>query len=327
MLVLVTGGSGFLGSWVAEVLTQRGHEVRALVRRTSNTTFLESLANVKLAYGSVEDASSVDAAMKGVDAVVHAAGLVKARSAAEFHEVNVQGTVNLLDAAEKHAPGLKRFVHVSSLEASGPSKDRKPVPVTQEEPCTSYGRSKLAAERAVLARKDRLPVIVLRPAAIYGARDHEILDAFKSVSRGLLPMIAGGTALYTFVHGSDCAAACVKAIEADVPSGGVYFVDDGAQPITQKVFLGMVEEAVGKKALLRVSLPKGLLKGVSMGVQAFGKATNKAVMLTPEKANMLLQDLICESSATRKDLGWEPKVSLKDGLRATAKWYRENGWL
>lgn len=327
MKVLVTGGSGFLGSWVAETLTERGHDVRALVRRSSNTTFLQTLPRVELAYGSVEDAPSVEAAMKGgIDAVVHAAGLVKAKSQAEFHEVNVQGTVNLLDAASKHAKGLKRFVHVSSLEASGPSHDGTPPPREQEEPCTAYGRSKLASERAVAGRKDELPVVIFRPAAIYGPRDQEILEAFKSIQRGLMPTIAGGTAKGSFIYGADCADVCVRAIDKDVPSGSVYFIDDG-EIRTQRAFLELIEDALGKRALVRVNLPKGLLKTVSFGVQAFGKATNKAVMLTPEKANMLLRDFVCESSATRRDFDWAPKVKLADGLRTTAKWYREHGWL
>ncbi len=326
MRVLVTGASGFLGSWIAEVLGKDGHQVRALVRKTSNTTFLEKLG-VELAYGSVEDAPSVNKAMADVDAVVHSAGLVKARSVTEFQEVNVHGTVNLLDAAEKRGAALKRFVHVSSLEACGPSRDGKPVSVTQEEPCTSYGRSKLAAERAVIARKDKLPVTILRPGAIFGPRDAEILEAFKSVHRGLLPTIAGGTALGVFIHANDCARACVAAITADVPSGSVYFIVDDTGPVTQRAFLEMVEGALDKRAFLRISLPKIVLKQVAFGVQAFGKLTNKAVMLTPEKANMLLQHFVCESSEAQRALRWKPQTSLREGLRETADWYKQHRWL
>ena len=325
MRVLVTGGSGFLGSWVCELLSERGDDVRALVRRTSNTKHLKTLARVELAEGTVEDARSVDEAARGIDAIIHCAGLVKARDEDELSRVNVEGSRNVLNAAKKH--GAKRFVHVSSLEASGPSRDGKPVARDQERPVTAYGRSKLASEKAVLASKDDVHVVVLRPGAIYGPRDAEILDAFKSVKRGLMPTIAGGHALGSFVWGPDCAAACLRAIEADVPSGSTYFVDDGGPAVSQREFLEMIEDALGRRALVRMSLPKGLLKTVALGVEAYGKASGKAVMLTREKADMLLQHFVCESSATQKDLGWKPEVPLREGVRRAVSWYRENRWL
>src|SRR5208282_4460456 len=150
----------------------------------SKTKHLQSLERVELAEGSVEDSRAVDEACRGALAIIHCAGLVKARNEDELIRVNVEGTRNLIEAAKKHA--IKRFVHVSTLEASGPSNDRRPVPVEQATPCTAYGRSKLAGERVALAAKDELHVVVLRPGAIYGPRDVEILDAFKSVSRGLM---------------------------------------------------------------------------------------------------------------------------------------------
>ncbi len=326
MKVLVTGASGFLGSWVAERLTHQGHDVRALVRKTSNRKHLGTLPRVELAEGSVEDAPRVRDAVRGVDAIVHCAGLVKARTEEDLRRTNVTGTRNLIAAAREAAPGLKRFVHVSSLEASGPATDGRPVPLEQEQPCTAYGRSKLASEKAVLDARGDLPVTVLRPGAIYGPRDQEILEAFKSVKRGLMPTIAGGGALGVFVYGPDCADACIRAIDAETPSGQVYFVDDGS-PVTQRQFLEMVEDALGRKALIRMSLPAGVLRTVARGVEMYGRATDKAVMLTREKANMLLQHFVCDSTRTREELGWKPEVPLREGVRQTAAWYREAGWL
>ena len=325
MRVLVTGGSGFLGSWVCELLSKRGDDVRALVRRTSNTKHLKTLSRVELAEGTVEDARSVEEAARDADAIVHCAGLVKARNEDELARVNVQGARNLVEAAKKH--GVRRFVHVSSLEAAGPSRDGSPVSREQEKPCTAYGRSKLAGEKAVLEHKDSVHGVVLRPGAIYGPRDVEILEAFKSVKRGLMPTIDGGHALGSFVWGPDCAEACIRALEADVPSGSTYFVDDGGPAVSQREFFEMIEAALGKRALVRMSLPKALLKTVALGVEAYGKASGKAVMLTREKAEMLLQHFVCESSQTQKDLGWKPEVPLREGTRRAVAWYRENGWL
>ena len=327
MKVLVTGGSGFLGSHVAEQLVNAGHTVRALVRRSSNRKFLSTLNGLEFAEGAVEDRSAVDAAMKGVDAVVHSAGLVKARNEAEFFACNTQGTANLLEAALAFAPSLKRFVQVSSLEACGPSFDGQPVPVGQEKPVTAYGRSKLAAEKEVLARKTELPVVIIRPAAIYGPRDVEILEAFKAVKKRQYPVIGDGSMLGTYVYGPDCARACIRAIEADVPSGSIFFVDDGAPMTMAKAMGEVLPAALDTKPLVKFGIPIGVMKLAARGVEAYGKMANKPVMLTREKAAMLSYDWVCDSSPTRAALGWKPEMQLAEGLRSTARWYTENGWL
>ncbi len=327
MKVLVTGGSGFLGSHVAEQLSAAGHTVVALVRKSSNRKFLSTLKNVELAEGSVEDRASVDRAMKDVDAVVHSAGLVKARTEAEFFECNTQGTVNLLEAAIVHAPRLRRFVHVSSLEACGPSLDGRPVPLDQERPVTAYGRSKLAAEKAVSERRDKLPTVILRPAAIYGPRDVEILEAFRAARKRQYPVIGNGKMLGCYTYGPDCARACLQAIDVDVPSGSIYFVDDG-EPLPMARAMGeMLHEALGTSPLVRQGIPFPLLRLASFGVEAYGKVRGKAVMLTREKVNMLSHHWVCDSNKTRADLKWTPEVSFTEGLRRTARWYEENGWL
>ncbi|MGH7293378.1 MAG: NAD-dependent epimerase/dehydratase family protein, partial [Polyangiaceae bacterium] len=326
---LVTGASGFLGGHVAEALSARGDEVRALVRKTSNRKHLEGLPKVELFEGSIEQVERVREAVDGVDAVVHCAGIVKARGLDEFFAVNVGGTSNLVEAARhaRHAgKRLERFVHVSSLEACGPSADGAPVPLDQENPVTSYGRSKLAAEKVVLSAKDDMPVVILRPAAIYGPRDVEVLDAFKSVKRGLFPVINCGRSKTIWIYASDCAEVCLRAIDADVPSGRVYFVDDGCGAIDMQTMFSDFEKALGRKAV-RAKLPLPVLLAVARGVEAFGRLTNRPVMLTREKANMLVQDWVCSSEATREELGWQPKVPWQQGVKQAVAWYQDHGWL
>jgi nucleoside-diphosphate-sugar epimerase len=330
MNVLVTGASGFLGGHVAELLSTRGHRVRALVRARSNRRHLQALANVEFFEGSVEQVDRIGEAVDGVDAIVHAAGLVKARSADEFFAVNVGGTSNLVEAARNRkgrSGAIRRFVYVSSLEACGPSADGKPVRADQESPVTVYGRSKLAAEKVVLSARDQLSTVILRPGAIYGPRDGEILEAFKSIQRGLLPLVDGGLAKGMWIYATDCAEACIRGIEAEVPSGRAYFVDDGCGPIEQKQMLADAEQALGRRALLRPSLPVPLLMAVARGVEVFGRLANRPVMLTREKAQMLLMHWVCSSADTRRELGWEPKVSWTEGIARAVKWYRDNGWL
>ena len=328
MRVLVTGASGFLGSHIAEQLAEAGHSVVALVRTSSNTKFLSSLRGLELATGSVEEASSVRAAMQGVDAVIHSAGLVKARSEDEFFRTNTDGTRNLLSAAREVAPGLRRFVFVSSLAAVGPSLDGRPVDgAGTPHPVTHYGRSKLAAERLVIEAKDQLPVTVIRPPMIYGPRDHEAFAFFQSVSMRFLPYLGDGKNTMSVVYASDAARACIQAIERDVPSGSAYFIDDG------KVYVWLdmlkdIERAVGKEALVRLSIPFPVVRGVAMFNEIVGKISNKAMMLTRDKlAELSAPHWVCDSSDTRRDLGWEPKVGWEEGTRLSAAWYRENGWM
>jgi nucleoside-diphosphate-sugar epimerase len=328
MKVLVTGGSGFLGSHIVEQLSAAGREVVALVRKSSKVDFLTKLPNVELAYGAVEDADSVRAAMKGVDAVIHSAGLVKARTEAEFLKINADGTSNLLAAAKEIAPGLKRFVLVSSLAAVGPSLDGSPVPGDSEpRPLTHYGRSKLEAERRALAEKDNLPVVILRPPMIYGPRDNESFAFFQSVSRRFLPYLGDGQNTMSVIYATDAASACVRAIDANVPSGSRYFIEDGEIYVWRDM-LGEIEKALGSEALIRFSIPLWAMRAAATASELMGKATGKAVMLTRDKVNELsAPHWVCDASDTRRDLGWEPKVKWREGAARAAQWYRENGWL
>jgi len=327
MRVLLTGGSGFLGSFTAEQLAAGGHVVRALVRPRSDKRVLEKLPAVELAPGAIEDRASLTAAAAGVDAIVHVAGIVKARRPEDFFQVNAQGTRNLLDAAL--ANGVGRFVYVSSLSAVGPSLDGSPVRDDAEpRPVTQYGRSKLEAERAVLAAKDRLHVTVLRPPLIYGPRDRETLAFFTSIRNGVLPMTGDGRNTLSVIYVKDCAAAIVRALEAkNAPSGRAYFVEDGAVYVWRDA-LAEIETALGRRALVRFGMPVGVVKIAAAATQLWGKVTNTAQMLTLDKVNELTQPhWVCSGAGARRDLGWEPRVRWAQGVQEAVKWYRAEGWL
>ncbi|HEY4107200.1 MAG TPA: NAD(P)-dependent oxidoreductase [Polyangiaceae bacterium] len=328
MTILVTGGSGFLGSHVAEQLSQAGRAVRALVRKSSDTKFLRTLPNVELFDGAIDDRASLERALDGIEAVVHSAGLVKARSLAEFMRVNAQGTEYLLDACMPHRAALKRFVLVSSIAVGGPSDVHgNPVPLDAEpRPVTDYGRSKLAAEKAALAKKDALKITILRPPAIYGPRDREILAFFKSIKLGVLPLLGSPQSKLSMTFGPDCARACIRAIDADVPSGSIFAVDDGSVH-TMAELISEAESAVGKRAFLRIPLPRRVVEGAAFMSEAYGKVTNRAVMLTRDKCNELFDQWVCDSSNTQRALDWTPSVTFSQGVKRTVDWYRQAGWL
>lgn len=328
MTVLLTGASGFLGSHIAEQLSREGRQVRALVRRTSDTRALEQLPGVELVSGAVDDRDSLERAVSGVTHVIHAAGVVKARSPADFHLVNSGGTVNLLDAVRRHAPDLTRFVLVSSLAVVGPSADGSPVDGARKpSPVTDYGRSKLGAERAAQAAQAEIPVTIIRPPAIYGPRDREILALFRAVRYGVMPYMGSSARGMSVVFGPDCAAACIAALDAPTPSGAAYFVEDG-RTRTLGELAEVLESVLGTRAWFRVPIPRAALQVAAAGSELFGYVSGRAVMLTRDKCNELYAPhWVCDASETRRALGWEPKVPFDRGARITADWYRAAGWL
>lgn len=325
MTVLVTGASGFLGSHVVEQLVQAGRPVRALVRKSSNTSFLRKLERVELAIGSVEDADSFHKAAEGVTAIVHIAGLVKARNREEFRRTNEEGARNALSAARKAK--VRRLVLVSSQSVAGPSMDGRPIPEhAPPNPVTEYARSKLAGERAVLEGKDDVPITVLRPPLIYGPRDQEVLTFFKAVKVGVLAIMGSAETKISVVYGPDCAEACIRAVDAEVPSGSVYYVEDGKTRSFGELIAG-VEEAIGKRAWLRVPLRRGVVETVAAGSELYGRLTDTAVMLTRDKCNELFGQWVCDASKARAELGWVPKTLFEEGARLSTVWYRQAGWL
>jgi len=328
MTVLLSGGSGFLGSHIAEQLSRAGRTVRALVRRTSNTSFLETLAGVELCVASMSDRDAVVKAAEGCSAIIHCAGVVKARSEDEFNRVNVGGTETMLAAAQSIKESLRRFVHVSSGTVTGPSNAQgDPVPVdAPPRPLTPYARSKRAAERACLAFTGELPITILRPPAIYGPRDREILAVFKAVNLRMLPYMGSPRNKLSMIHGADCAAACIAAIDADVPSGSIYSLTDGRVHEFGDLVMA-IEEALGTRAWVRFPLPERLVRAVALANEGYGKLTDQAVMLTREKCNELFNQWVWDGEPAFEALGWKPTVDIRDGIKETADWYRAHHWL
>ena len=223
MRILVTGGNGFLGSHVAERLAGHdGVDLRLLLRRTSRLAYLQGV-DYERAEGDVRDPDSLVAAVKGVETVVHAAGVVSALSEAQYHEVNAHGTAALVKAARE--AGVRRFVYVSSLAALGPSNDGT-MPQTPR-PISAYGRSKLGGEQAALAERDAVDVVVVRPPVVYGERDRALVPFYRIAKLGFVPVYGRGNQLLTWVHAHDAADAIIAAALSEAPNGAVYSISDG----------------------------------------------------------------------------------------------------
>jgi hypothetical protein len=195
--------------------------------------------------------------------------------------------------------------------------------------CTLVVGSLTADESALDAMslpQDELHVTVLRPSAIYGPRDREILIFFKPVAKGVLPLTNPLEARYSMIYGPDCAEACIRALEAETPSGGVYYLDDGV-PVTFAEMIQAVEEALGAKAWMRLPLPRPVVLGAALLSETYGRVTNQAVMFTRDKCNELFHQWVCDGSRARDQLAWAPRVQFFEGVKLTAAWYRQAGWL
>jgi len=326
MKVLVTGASGFLGSHIAEQFAAGGHEVRLLLRPTSSRAFLQFPYEVTT--GDVTDPESLTRAAAGLDAIVHAAGLIKARNEMQFDAVNTRGTQNLIAAVDAAAPEIKRFVYISSLAAHGPSEGGSPRPLeAPARPLTAYGRTKLAGENLTRVSRLRDRAVIFRMPVIYGPRDAALLPFFRLARLRLAPLLMGGHNRISILYVEDAARAVVQATTAEAQVAGKTYCPEDGLTYTWRDLLGAIEDAAGHRAL-RIRAPRWAFSGAALVSEAFGLVTRRAVALTREKVREMAQESwVCSSETLRRDLGWSARVQVPEGTRLTYDWYRQNRWL
>jgi len=322
-LVALTGGTGFVGSHVAEALLASGCRVRALVRRPDVPGWLKGL-DVEIVPGDVRDASSLDALVEGAEAVVHAAGKTSARNEAEYLAANAGGTANVAAATARRADGA-HLVLVSSLSAAGPSRDGMPVKATDPgRPVSSYGRSKLAGEDEI-RRAVGISYTILRPCPVYGPRETVIRDLFIAASKGVVPVLAGGAPRVQLVFALDLAAAVVGALRR----GGrneTFFV---AHPETLSYReIAEVLAALPAKRPLLVPVPAGVIKLAGVLAGAVSRLGSRPPVFNSEKADEMLQPAwLCDMSDAQAALGGPLTTDFRSGARRTWDWYVTNGWI
>ena len=327
MKILVTGASGFFGSHIAEQLAAAGHNVRVLVRESSDRAALQEFPH-ELAIGDIADADSLPAAVEGVDRVVHAAGLVKARSEQEFAVVNGTGTANLLAAITESAPDLKRFVYVSSLTAHGPGLDGIPRPIdAPSAPVSAYGRTKLLGEIATQQSSLAKRSVILRMPVIYGPRDPAMVPFFQAARFRLAPLLTGGHNRISIVYVDDAVRAVIGVLtaEADV-IGKIYTPEDGTAH-TWRDILAAIEKFAGSRAL-RIYVPRIGFDSAAFATELFGKIARRPVIFTRDKVREMAQSSwLCSALMLKHDLGWEAQVDITEGARRTGQWYRDHKWI
>jgi len=327
MRVLLTGANGFVGSHILDQLCVAGHSVRVLLRKSSHTSFIESrLSVVEVRYGSLDDAKSVQDAVRGADALIHCAGKTKAVRAAEYDAVNVEGARNAVRAVNAEKAGVKHLIHISSLAASHPAGPEAPALETDvSAPVSEYGRSKLRAEEAV-RNSCEIPFTILRPSAVYGPRDADFLPVFKAVRRRLMPLAGGGRMQLSVVYAEDVAASVLRCLGNPQAYRKTYNVAC-PEPCATRDFLREIAAAMNVRAM-PVSVPLALLYPVALGRELIAHATGKPNILSRGKlGEMKAQGWVCSTDLIRRDLQFTAGTSLREGLARTITWYEQNGWL
>lgn len=330
--ILVTGSTGFIGTRMVEALLAEGSSVRVLLRpesrqvsgRPAGSRMVEEF---RAGYG---DPEALGQAVEGVDRIVHLAGVTRAVDEAGFIDGNVRPVENLLDAVNRCNPGLKRFLLVSSLAAAGPAS--APMPGVRETdkpaPVSAYGRSKLLGEQAARRRAGEVPLTIVRPPAVYGPGDKDILEVFRMMRQGVLVSAGPGRKQrFSMIHVDDLVRGIMMALRSRAAIGQTYCIAS-PRPFGWDEVIEAARPVLGFKHLLRIGLPSPLVFGLGTLLGAVAGMTHKPALISRDKANELTQDYwTCCSDKALRELGFKAGITLREGVASTLQWYQRKGWM
>ena len=331
MTILVTGASGFIGSFIVEEALRRGFETWAAVRKSSSRAYLrdERIHFLELDLSS-EQALTDQLRGYTFDYVVHAAGATKCLHANDFYTINYEGTRNLVNSILKLQMPLKRFVYLSSLSVFGDIKEQLPYQeITEHDvprPNTAYGKSKLKAEQFLDSIGNAFNYVILRPTGVYGPREKDYFLMAKSIKGHVDFSVGFKRQDITFVYVRDVVQAVFLAFDRGM-SGRHYFLSDG-NVYQSSTFSNYLRNEMGHPWWIRVKAPVWVLRVVTFLGEQVGKATGKITALNNDKYNILKQrNWRCNIEPTCDELGYHPQYDLQRGVSETVAWYKENNWL
>jgi dihydroflavonol-4-reductase len=326
MKALVTGATGFIGSFLAEELIKKGYGVRCLVRKTSNLHWIENLA-VDYAYGSLLDSASLRKALEGCQYIYHLAGITKARTEQDYFKGNAEGTRNLVESALVYEKEIKKFIYVGSQAAVGPSPDLNPIDESHPpRPLTYYGKSKLAGEEFVQTSSSRLAVTIIRPPVVYGQRDTDVLEFFRTVSKGIIPRLGGADKYISLIHVRDLVRGIIMAGESVKATGQTYFLCN-PHPYSWQDISKMTLNVLNKKGI-NIPVPLGVIKVVAWASERLAAMSDKPALVNNQKVIEMQQTYwTCSPAKAGRELGFKTEIDLEQGIRETLNWYKENKWM
>lgn len=330
MTILITGATGFIGSFIAEEAVRRGMEVWAAVRKTSSKTYLShpSIHFIELHLNDKKQLIEQLRPLK-LDYVVHAAGVTKSLHSEDFFATNTQGTRNLAEAILELEMPLKRFVFVSSLSIFGPVRETRPYQEIKDsdtpQPNTAYGKSKLQAE-AVLDAMPSLPCITLRPTGVYGPREKDYFMMVKSIKSHTDFAVGYKPQILTFVYVLDVVQAIFLALDHGV-NGKKYFLSDG-HDYDSRTFSDLIRSELGNPWMVRIKAPLWLLRIITACGEWIGHLTGRVTALNNDKYHIMKQrNWRCDITPAVNELGYHPQYDLVKGVKLTVAWYKENKWI
>ena len=331
MKILITGASGFIGSFIVEEALRRGFETWAAVRKSSSREYLqdERIHFIELNLSSKEQLVE-QLRPHQFDYVVHAAGVTKCLNKQDFMRINCEGTKNFVNAILELQMPIKRFVYLSSLSIFGAIKEQQPYEEIKEtdtpQPNTEYGKSKLEAEHYLESVSSRVPYIILRPTGVYGPREKDYFIMAKSIKQHSDFAVGYQRQDITFVYVKDVVQAVFLALEKG-ENGRKYFLSDG-QVYQSTTFSDLIHEELGRPWWIRITAPVWVLRIITFVGEYVGQMTGKVTALNNDKYNILKQrNWRCDIQPAINELGYQPTYNLEQGVKETIQWYKDNGWL
>ena len=325
--ILITGASGFVGSFLVEEALKRGLETFAGIRTSSSKKWLQD-KRINIVELDLSDRDQLSAQIdeNQFDYIIHNAGITKSNNKNDFYKVNVDYSLNLA-LSSRASSNLKKFSFISSLAAYGPADFQKDGVLSNESvphPVTTYGKSKLEAER-VLKEISDFPLLIFRPTGVFGPRESDFLTIFKTINRGFAPQIGSTEQWISLVYVKDLAHVIIKATTSDI-SNRQYFVSDGNLYPGSK-FNKTIAESLGKNPL-RFKIPLSFVYVLAGVNEAVSKLTGKPGILDRDKfAEIKAQNLDCDISDLVRDFNFKPKYNLATAISETAEWYKANNWI
>ena len=328
--ILITGASGFIGSFLVEEAVRRGFDTWAGVRASSSRAYLQDprVRFLELDFARPDVLRRQLAAHGRFDYIVHCAGVTKCVDPADFDRVNHVQSCDFVDALRELGMTPRQFIFISTLSVFGPvhEQDYRPILDTDTpQPNTAYGRSKLKTEQYLQSLPD-FPYVIFRPTGVYGPRERDYYVMAQSIARHVDVAAGFRRQDLTFVYVADVVQAVFLAIDRGV-CRRAYFLSDG-RVYSSRTFSDLLIREMGHPWVIRLKFPLFALKTVSLCAEWWAKRRGKASTLNRDKYNIMKQrNWQCDISPAQRELGYVPAYGLEEGVRLTVAWYKENRWL